>query len=79
MTDSTLTFSLIDRFLAIQPLYKDALQLGGLTAFFIAAKAEEVDPPTISELIRLCNASYDRNQFQLMEFIILSRLKFQVT
>ena len=44
-------FSLLDRFLAIQPITTDCLQLAGLTAFFMAAKCEEVEPPQISELI----------------------------
>jgi hypothetical protein len=43
---------LIDRFLSIQPLKRDCLQLVGLTAFFVAAKLEEVEPPQISELIK---------------------------
>lgn len=73
-----LTVNIMDRFLTMQPLNKDCLQLVGLTAFFIAAKAEEVDPPEISELVSLCARSYEPKQFRWMEIIILTHLKFQL-
>jgi hypothetical protein len=44
--------SLVDRFLALRPIRQDCLQLAGLSAFFVAAKAEEVEPPEIRELVR---------------------------
>jgi len=79
----------------LQTIRRDCLQLAGLSAFFIAAKAEEVEPPEVWELVRwvftsekkllkylsifsifsLCANSYDRNQFLLMEFIMLTHLK----
>jgi len=71
-----LTVNILDRFLCIQPMKRDCLQLAGLTSFFIASKLEEVDPPEIPELVSLCANSYDLKQFRSMEYIILSHLKF---
>merc|ERR1719412_2017968 len=73
-----LAVNIMDRFLSIQSLNKDCLQLVGLTSFFIAAKQEEVEPPEISELVSLCARSYEPKQFRWMEHIILSHLKFQL-
>jgi len=73
-----LMVNIFDRFLSIRPLNKDCLQLVGLTAFFIAAKQEEVEPPEISELVSLCAKSYEARQFLLMEVIILTHLNFQL-
>jgi len=36
----------------LQTIRRDCLQLAGLSAFFIAAKAEEVEPPEVWELVR---------------------------
>ena len=73
-----LALSVMDRFLTVQPINKDCLQLVGLTSFFIAAKQEEVEPPEISELVSLCARSYSAKQFRWMEFIILSHVKFEL-
>lgn len=74
-----LTVNVMDRFLGLQPINRDCLQLVGLTSFFIAAKMEEVDPPEISELVSLCACSYEPKQFRWMEYIVLSRLKFELS
>jgi len=74
-----LTVNIMDRFLALQPIHTDCLQLVGLTSFFIAAKIEEVDPPETSELVSLCAFSYKPKQFLWMEYIILYRLKFELS
>lgn len=73
-----LTVNIVDRFLSMQPLNKDCLQLVGLTALFLAAKQEEVEPPEISELVSLCARSYEHKQFRWMEIIILTHLQFQL-
>ena len=74
-----LTVNILDRFLAVQPLHHDNLQLASLTAFFVAAKLEEVDPPEIPELINLCANTYERSQFKYMEFLLLSQLDFKLS
>ena len=49
------------------------LQLAAATAFLVAAKVEEEDPPTTSELMSLCDHAYDRAKFKHMEFIMLDQ------
>ena len=61
-----------------QPLDKNCLQLAGLTAFFIASKLEEIDPPEIPELVSLCAATYKPVNFKHMEVIMLSKLRFEL-
>jgi len=73
-----LMVNILDRFLSIQALDKDCLQLVGLTAFFIAAKQEEVDPPEVSELVSLCARGYEARQFLMMERLILALLNFKL-
>ena len=55
---------------AIEP---GVLQLAAATAFLVAAKVEEEDPPTTSELMSLCDHAYDRAKFKHMEFIMLDQ------
>ncbi len=59
-----LSASILDRFTSVRPLARECLQLAGLAAFFVAAKAEEVDPPDISELVSLCAHCYEVRQFR---------------
>jgi len=82
-----LTFSLetwclavnyLDRFLSVQAVDKECLQLVGLTTLLIAAKIEEQNPPEILELVELCSSAYTRKNFKHMEVIILSRLEYNL-
>lgn len=82
-----LTFSLetwclavnyLDRFVAVQAVDKECLQLVGLTTLLIAAKIEEQNPPEILELVELCSSAYTRKNFKHMEVIILSRLDYKL-
>ena len=68
-----LTVALLDRFLFAQAIDPAVLQLAAATAFFVAAKVEEEDPPTTSELMSLCDHAYDRAKFKRMEFIMLGQ------
>ena len=61
-----------------QPIDPGVLQLAAATAFFVAAKVEEEDPPTTSELMSLCDHAYDRAKFKHMEFIMLGQLEVEV-
>ena len=70
--------SILDRFLSIQPLHLEVLQLAGLSAAFIAAKAEELEPPVIPDLVALCAQTYTHWQFKKMEQTILSWLNFEI-
>ena len=73
-----LAVNYLDRFLATQLLAKDCLQLAGLTAMWVAAKQEELAPPSTEELVALCAGTYTATNFKHMELIILAKLKFNL-
>merc|ERR1711970_972108 len=73
-----LAVNLLDRFLGVQPLSKDCLQLVGLTVLWIGAKQDELSPPSTDELVSLCADSYSTTNFKHMELIILARLNFNL-
>jgi len=74
-----LGINMMDRFLAVLPIDKNLLQLAGLTAWFIAAKIEEIEPPKIPELINICHRSYENKHFRWMEHLILTQLEFHLS
>lgn len=74
-----LTVNFLDRYLCIQPLDRDILQLAGLTALFIASKQEETVPLKIRDLVMLCEESYTPVNFRNMEWIMLRELNFYLT
>jgi len=73
-----LAVNLLDRFLGVQPLSKDCLQLVGLTVLWIGAKQDEMSPPSTDELVSLCADSYSTTNFKHMELIVLARLNFNL-
>jgi len=73
-----LAVNYLDRFLGVQPLSKDCLQLVGLTALWIGAKQDELSPPSTDELVSLCADSYSTTNFKHMELIVLARLNFNL-
>jgi len=73
-----LSVNYLDRFLQLQPLDRECLQLCGLTSLLLAAKIEEQNPPDILELVDLCASAYTRTNFRHMELIMLSKLEFQL-
>merc|ERR1712002_783043 len=72
-----LAVNYLDRFLAVQPLSKDCLQLVGLTTLWLGAKQDELCPPSTEELVSLCANSYSTMNFKHMELII-ARLNFNL-
>jgi len=73
-----LAVNYLDRFLGVQPLSKDCLQLVGLTSLWLGAKQDELCPPSTEELVSLCADSYSTMNFKHMELIILARLHFNL-
>eukprot|EP00092_Neocalanus_flemingeri_P036048 GFUD01039248.1.p1 GENE.GFUD01039248.1~~GFUD01039248.1.p1 ORF type:complete len:400 (+),score=59.17 GFUD01039248.1:81-1280(+) len=71
-----LAVNYLDRFLETQLLAKDCLQLAGLTALWLGAKQEELNPPSTEELVSLSAATYSVTNFKHMELILLAKLKF---
>jgi hypothetical protein len=71
-----LAVNYLDRFLCLQLLAADCLQLAGLTALWLAAKQEELEPPEAGDLVRMCGGAYQPANFRHMEVILLDRLGF---
>jgi len=73
-----LAVNYLDRFLGVQPLSKDCLQLVGLTVLWIGAKQYELLPPSTDVLVSLCADSYTTTNFKHTELIILAKLNFNL-
>ena len=79
-TTQFMSINLIDRYLAIEDISRDQLQLLGITALFIASKYEEIYPPHMREYVKVCDkATYNQDQQLDMETKILMSLNFSLT
>ncbi|KAM3838295.1 G1/S-specific cyclin-E2-like, partial [Diretmus argenteus] len=68
-----------DRFMMTQDsVSKDCLQLYGITALFIAAKAEEIYPPKIFEFAYVTDGACDMWEIQRTELLILKALDWNL-
>jgi hypothetical protein len=74
-----LTVNILDRFLAVQKVARQRLQLVGVTSLMIAAKYEEIYPPEVRDYVYICDNAYSREQIVQMEQLILSKLNFRLT
>lgn len=74
-----ITVNTIDRYLSCVWLNKDDLQLLGVTALFIAAKYEEIYPPTLKEFAYITKNACSTKQILAMEQDIIRKLEFQIT
>lgn len=66
-----ITINLIDRFLSIQNIEKDRVQLLGISALLIASKYEEIYPPTVKDFVYISKNSFTTSQILDMETQIL--------
>jgi hypothetical protein len=73
-----LTINYIDRFLSCKIVSLGKLQLVGATAIFIAAKYEEVNCPTLSEIIYMVDNGYTADELLKAERFMLSMLQFEL-
>ncbi|KAM3914554.1 G2/mitotic-specific cyclin-B1-like [Leptodactylus fuscus] len=73
-----MTIGIIDRFLQVNPVPKNQLQLVGVTAMFLAAKYEEMYPPEIGDFTFVTDHTYTKAQIREMEMNILRVLKFAI-
>ena len=58
---------------------KKQFQLVGLTAIFIAAKYEEIHPPTLKNFLMIADQAYSKQHLIKMEIDMLKVIDFQVT
>ncbi|KAL6712705.1 B-type cyclin [Lecanora helva] len=68
----------IDRFLSCKVVSLGKLQLVGATAIFIAAKYEEIDCPSVQEIVYMVNDGYTVDEILKAERFMLSMLQFEL-
>ena len=73
-----LTVNLIDRYLTTQNIYRNKLQLVGVTAMLIASKYEEIYPPIVSDFVYITDNAYTREEILRMEERMLTTLQFGI-
>lgn len=74
-----LAVDVIDRFLFFYSIPRTKLQLVGVTAVLIAAKHEEVWPPTVNDCVAVTANTYSAREVIDMEFDIVTALRFKFT
>ncbi|KAL6546940.1 hypothetical protein OROMI_022661 [Orobanche minor] len=73
-----LTVALLDRYLSLESIMKNEMQLVGLTALLLASKYEDFWHPRVAELISISAESYTSGQMLQMEKAMLKKLKFRL-
>ncbi|XP_053319733.1 G2/mitotic-specific cyclin-B2-like [Spea bombifrons] len=73
-----MAIGVMDRFLQSQPVSRNKLQLVGVTALFLAAKYEEMYPPSIADFVYITDNTYSKAQIRQMEMLILQELNFEL-
>lgn len=73
-----LTVNIIDRFLSKKTIVLDKFQLVGASALFIASKYEEINCPTLKEIVYMVNGTYTREDVIEAERYIIDTLEFEI-
>ena len=68
----------IDRFLSCKVVSLGKLQLVGATAIFVAAKYEEINCPSIGEIVYMVDGGYSTEEILKAERFMLSMLQFEL-
>ena len=68
----------IDRFLSCKVVSLGKLQLVGATAIFVAAKYEEINCPSIGEIVYMVDGGYTVDEILKAERFMLSMLQFEL-
>lgn len=72
-----LAVNIIDRFLSKKNISLSKYQLCGAASLFIAAKYEEINVPTVSQMIDMTGNQYKRTEFLNAEKYIIGTLDFE--
>lgn len=73
-----LTVSYIDRFLSMNALNRQRLQLLGVSSMLIASKYEEISPPHVEDFCYITDNTYTKEEVVKMEADVLKFLKFEM-
>lgn len=68
----------IDRFLSCKVVSLGKLQLVGATAIFVAAKYEEINCPSVQEIVYMVDGGYTVDEVLKAERFMLSMLQFEL-
>ncbi|XP_022952036.1 putative cyclin-A3-1 [Cucurbita moschata] len=73
-----LSISYIDRYLSMNILSRQRLQLLGVSSMLIASKYEEITPPHVEDFCYITDNTYRRDEVVKMEADILKSLNFEM-
>ncbi|XP_065853678.1 cyclin-A3-4-like [Euphorbia lathyris] len=73
-----MTISYVDRFLSLNVLNRQKLQLLGVSSMLIAAKYEEINPPNVEDFCYITDNTFTKEEVVKMEADILKSLKFEL-
>lgn len=73
-----LTVNCIDRFLSVKVVSLSKLQLVGATAIFVAAKYEEINCPSVQEIVYMVDGGFTIEEVLKAERFMLSMLEFEL-
>ncbi|QLL31644.1 hypothetical protein HG536_0B05090 [Torulaspora globosa] len=73
-----LTVNIIDRFLSKKAVTLNRFQLVGAAALFIAAKYEEINCPTLKDIIYMLDNAYSREDIIKAERFMIDTLDFEI-
>lgn len=68
----------LDRFLGLQEVTRDKLQLVGIAALLVASKYEEIYPPPVADFVFFSDNFYTGDQILQMERTLLKVLEFRL-
>lgn len=71
--------TLFDRYMSLKNVSKAKAQLFGMTCLLIAAKSEELFPPSIDDFVYISDNVYKRAEVKDAEVVILQALKYEIT
>ncbi|SCU92071.1 LADA_0F14114g1_1 [Lachancea dasiensis] len=73
-----LTVNIIDRFLSRKTVTLNRFQLVGAAALFLAAKFEEINCPSLKEILYMLDNSYSRDELLKAERYMINTLEFEL-
>jgi len=73
-----LSVNYVDRFLSAKVVSLGKLQLVGATALFLAAKYEEINCPSVQEIVYMVDGAYSGEEVLKAERFMLSMLQFEL-
>jgi cyclin B len=73
-----LAVNILDRYLSIEKVTKAKLPIFGVTAIHIAAKVEEIYPPSITDIVMTCERGCSREEIHRTEILMLKALKYDI-